>query len=170
MNVFHEKDGATRAVEMLLKKLKGEPYDTELEISVYEKVTPAEPLKDLKTAKIALCTTGGIVPIGNPDHMYAATAKFWKKYAVEGDCLEPGKWESVHAGYDPVYANESCDRVAPYKVLKQLEKEGYIGELYPFLLTTTGNSTSVADATKFGQEMADDLRRAGVQAAILTST
>ena len=102
--------------------------------------------------------------------MYAATAKFWKKYAVEGDCLEPGKWESVHAGYDPVYANESRDRVAPYKVLKQLEKEGYIGELYPFLLTTTGNSTSVSDATKIGQEMADDLRRAGVQAAILTST
>ena len=170
VNVFHEKDGATRAVEMLLKKLKGEPYETELEISVYEKVTPAAPLKDLSTARIALCTTGGIVPMGNPDHMYAATAKFWKKYPVEGDCLEQGKWESVHAGYDPVYANESPDRVAPYKVLKQLEKEGYIGYLYPYLLTTTGNSTSVADATKFGQEMAEDLLKAGIQAAILTST
>ena len=81
--MFHEKNGAQRAVEMLVKKLKGEEYDTELEISVYEKVTPAAPLKDLSTAKIALCTTGGIVPMGNPDHMFAATAKFWKKYTLD---------------------------------------------------------------------------------------
>ena len=170
VNVFHEKDGATRAVDMLLKKLKGEDYETELEISVYEKVTPAPALKDLSTAKIALCTSGGIVPFGNPDHMYAATAKFWKKYAVEGDELKSGIWESVHAGYDPVYANGDPNRVAPYRTLKKLEKEGVIGELYPYLLTTTGNSTSVADATKFGQEMAQDLIANGVQAAILTST
>lgn len=171
VNVFHEKDGATRAVEMLVKKLKGEPYDTELEISVYEKVTPAAPVKSLKESKIALCTSGGIVPLGNPDHMYAATAKFWKKYDLSADnCLTPGKWESVHAGFDPVYANESCDRVAPYKVLKELEAEGVIGSVYPYLLTTTGNSTSVADATKFGQEMAEDLLAAGVDGVILTST
>ena len=171
VNVFHEKDGATRAVEMLVKKLKGEEYETELEISVYEKVTPAAPLKDLKTAKIALCTTGGIVPFGNPDHMYAATAKFWKKYDL-GDAteLEKGKFESVHAGYDPVYANEDPNRVAPYRMLKILEKEGVIGEVYPHLLITTGNSTSVADATKFGQEMAEDLKANGVQGVILTST
>ena len=50
------------------------------------------------------------------------------------------------------------------------EKEGIVGEVYPYLLTTTGNSTSVADATKFGQEMAEDLLAAGVQAAVLTST
>ena len=170
VNVFHEEDGATRAVNMLIKKLKGEPYETELEISVYEKVQPAAPVLDLSKAKVALCTSGGIVPFGNPDHMYAATAKFWKKYPVEGDELKAGVWESVHAGYDPVYANQDPNRVAPYRMMKQLEKEGVIGELYPYLLTTTGNSTSVADATKFGQEMAEELRKAGVQAAILTST
>lgn len=171
VNVFHEKDGAQRAVDMLVKKLKGEPYDTELEISVYEKVTPAAPIASLAGAKIALCTTGGIVPMGNPDHMYAATAKFWKKYSLEGmDGLKEGEFESVHAGYDPVYANENPNRVAPYNVLKQLEKEGVIGEVYPYLLTTTGNSTSVADATIFGQEMAQDLLSAGVQGVILTST
>ena len=171
VNVFHEKDGAQRAVEMLVKKLHGEPYDTELEISVYEKVTPAEPLKDLSTAKIALCTTGGIVPMGNPDHMYAATAKFWKKYSLEVmDELKKGELESVHAGYDPVYANENPNRVAPYNVLKQFEKEGVIGSVYPYLLTTTGNSTSVADATVFGQQMAEDLLANGVQGVILTST
>ena len=169
VNVFHEKNGAQRAAEMLVKKLKGEPYDTELEISVYEKVAPAAPVADLSKTKIALCTTGGIVPLGNPDHMYAATAKFWKKYDLAGKEDLTG-FESVHAGYDPVYANESPDRVAPYKILKMLEKEGVVGEVYPYLLTTTGNSTSVADATKFGQEMAEDLLAAGVQAAVMTST
>ena len=156
---------------MLVAKLKGEPYETELEISAYEKVDPARPLKDLSKAKIALCTTGGIVPFGNPDHIFAASAKFWKKYSLEGKTeLAEGEFESVHAGYDPVYANQKPDRVAPYNVLKQFEAEGVIGEVYPFLLTTTGNSTSVADATQFGREMAEDLLSAGVDGVILTST
>lgn len=109
--------------------------------------------------------------MGNPDHMFAATAKFWKKYDLEGlDELPQGQFESVHAGFDPVYANENPNRVAPYSVLKKLEKEKVIGEVYPYLLTTTGNSTSVADATRMGQEMAEDLLAAGVQGVILTST
>ena len=169
VNVFHEKNGAQRGVEMLVKKVTGQPYDTELEISVYEKVTPAAPLADLKGAKIALATTGGIVPLGNPDHMFAATAKFWKKYDLAGKEDLQG-YESVHAGFDPVYANEIPDRVAPYNILKKLEAEGEIGEVYPYLLTTTGNSTSVADATQFGKEMAEDLIAAGVTGVILTST
>ncbi len=171
INIFHEKNGAVRAVDMLIKKLNNEPYETELKISVYEKVNPAPRLKDLSCAKIALCTSGGIVPKGNPDHMFAATAKFWKKYPLgDMDGLSGEDFESVHAGYDPVYANENPNRVAPYNVLKQLEKERIIGSVYPFLLTTTGNSTSVADATVFGKEMAKDLLAAGVDGVILTST
>jgi len=171
VNIFRDKNGAERAVEMLIKKLNGEPYETELEISTYEKVEPSAPLKDLKKSTIALCTSGGIVPYGNPDHMFAATAKFWKKYDLTGkDSLKKGEFESVHAGYDPVYANEDPNRVAPYDTLKELEAEGVIGKVYPYLLTTTGNSTSVADATVFGQEMAKDLLAAGVDGVILTST
>lgn len=171
INVFHERNGAERAVDMLVKKLKGEAYETELEISVYEKVSPSPPLSDLKSAKIALCTTGGIVPMGNPDHMFAATATFWKKYDLAGrTTLDEGAFESVHAGYDPVYANKDPNRVAPYNVLKQLEAEGAIKEVYPFLLTTTGNSTSVANAARMGEEMAKDLVSAGITGVLLTST
>ena len=169
VNLFREKNGADRAVDMLVAKLKGEEYETELEISVYEKVTPAPGLTDLSKAKIALCTSGGIVPMGNPDHIPAATARFWKKYPAPG-ALKQGEWESVHAGYDPVYANLDPNRVAPMNTLIELKEEGTIGDLYPYLLSTTGNSTSVADATRMGQEMAEDLLKAGVQAAILTST
>ena len=170
VNIFRDKNGAERAVDMLLKKVRGEEYETELEISTYEKVAPSPAIPDLSKAKIALCTTGGMVPMGNPDHMVAATAKFWKSYPIEGDTLEQGKWESVHAGFDPVYANEDPDRVAPYDMLKELEKEGVIGSVYDELITTTGNSTSVADATRMGQEIAQRLISAGVNGVLLTST
>lgn len=171
VNVFKEENGAVRAVDMLLKKLKGQEYETELEISVYEKVTPAPPVKDLSKAKIALCTSGGIVPMGNPDHLPAATAKIWKKYEAADEAgLVNGQWESVHAGYDPVYANQDPNRVAPMNMLYQLKEDGVIGEVYPYLMSTTGNSTSVADATRMGQEIAAELLAAGVEGVILTST
>ena len=171
VNVFHQKNGAERAMDMLLKKLKGEPYETELEISVYEKVKPAEGLDTLAGKKIALCTSGGIVAFGNPDHMPAATAKFFKQYSIESmDGLKAGEFESVHAGYDPVYANLDPNRVAPLDVLRMMEKEGKIGSIYPYLTTTTGNSTSVADATRMGMEIGAILSNAGVDCVILTST
>lgn len=171
VNVFREKNGAERAVDMLVAKVRGEEFKTELEISTYEKVRPAAPVKDLSKARIALCTSGGIVPAGNPDHQVAATAKFWVNYPLgNSDGLEPGVWESVHAGYDPVYANEDPDRVAPVDVLKTLEKKGVIGELYPFMPSTTGNSTSVADAARMGRDIAKTLKEAGVDGVLLTST
>ena len=156
---------------MLLKRLNNEEYETELEISVYEKVEPAPPLKDLKSAKIALCTSGGIVPLGNPDHIPAATAKIYGMYDLsQKDRLSEGEFESVHAGYDPVYANKDPNRVAPLDVLRKLSDEEVIGEVYPYLITTTGNSTSVADATRMGKEIAEKLIEDGVDGVILTST
>ena len=171
VNVFKEKNGAQRAIEMLLKKMKNEPYETELEISAYDKVEPAKQLKDLKSAKIALCTTGGIVLMGNPDHMPAATAKTFKMYDISNmESLRQGEFESVHAGYDPVYANLNPNRVAPLDILKKLEREGAIGSVYGYLTTTTGNSTSVSDATRMGQEIASKFLEDGVDGVILTST
>jgi len=171
VNVFKEKNGAERAVDMLIKRLRNEPFDTELEISVYDKVEPSPPITNLRTSKIALCTTGGIVLMGNPDHIPAATAKIYKMYDISNkESLKEGEFESVHAGYDPVYANKDPNRVAPLDILKLLEKEGEIGSVYPYLTTTTGNSTSVADATRMGKEIAQKLVEDGVNGVILTST
>lgn len=171
VNVFKEKNGAERALDMLIKRLKNDPFESELEISTYEKVQPAPPLKNLAAAKIALCTTGGIVPIGNPDHMPAATAKIYKMYDVSDKSrLNEGEFESVHAGFDPVYANKDPNRVAPLDILRKLEQEGYIGSVYSYLTSTTGNSTSVADATRIGTEIAQKFLEDGVDAVLLTST
>jgi len=171
INVFKEKNGAERALDMLVQRLNNQPFETELKISLYEKVNPASPLKDLKTAKIALCTTGGIVPYGNPDHIPAATAKIFKMYDISGkDSLKEGEYESVHAGYDPVYANKDPNRVVPLDVLRKLEKENAIGSIYEYLTVTTGNSTSVADAARMGGEIVEKFMKDGVDGVILTST
>ena len=171
VNVFKELNGAQRALDMLIKRLGGEEYKTELQISAYEKVAPAPPLRDLKTAKIALCTTGGIVPSGNPDHIPAASAKVYRMYNIAGmGRLSEEDFESVHAGYDPVYANKDPNRVAPLDVLRMLVNEGEIGSVYPYFAVTTGNSTSVSDATRMGSEIAAQFIEDGVNGVIMTST
>jgi glycine reductase len=57
VNLFKEKNGAERALDMLVKKLGSEPYETELALSTYEKVEPAPSLPDLSKVKIALLTS-----------------------------------------------------------------------------------------------------------------
>ncbi len=171
VNRFMDRTGAERALDMLVKKLKGEEFQTEIPIPSYNKVKPARGLMDLKKAKIAILTSGGVVPMGNPDHLPAATAKFYKKYSIKDiEKLEEGSYESVHAGYDPVYANKNPNVVLPIDLMKAKEKDGKFGELYEYYYVTTGNSTSVADATAMGKEIAQELLQAGVDGAIMTST
>lgn len=171
VNRFMDRTGAERALDMLVKKLKGEEFQTEIPIPSYNKVKPARGLMDLKKAKIAILTSGGVVPMGNPDHLPAATAKFYKKYSIKDiEKLEEGSYESVHAGYDPVYANKNPNVVLPIDLMKAKEKDGTFGKLYEYYYVTTGNSTSVADATAMGKEIAQELLQAGVDGAIMTST
>ena len=72
--------------------------------------------------------------------------------------------------FDPVYCNELPDRVAPLDQLRQFEKSGYIGKVYDFFYSTTGTGTAVGNSEKFGREMGQELKVAGVDAVILTST
>lgn len=170
-SLLAEKRGSLRAVEMLIKRLKGEEFETEMPMPVFDVVEPAPAIKDLSKAVIALCTSGGIVPAGNPDHIQSASAQKWGKYDVScRDALNAPDFYTTHGGYDPVYANEIPDRVAPLDILKELEKEGYIGKVHDFFYTTTGTGTSVANAAKFGTEIGRELKEAGVDGVILTST
>ena len=170
VNVHTEKNGAERGTEMLLKKLKGDPFTTELPMPVFDNVAPAPELTDLKHAKIALVTSGGIVPAGNPDHIESANASRFGKYSLEDlKDLREGRFITVHGGYDPVYALEDPDRVVPFDALLELQAKGEIGVVYPYLYSTVGNTTAVSSAKKYGAEIAEDMLKNGVQAAILTS-
>ena len=163
-NYFAKERGAKRAVEMLVKKIKGEAFVTEYPMPVFDRVEPFAPVTDMKHATIALVTSGGVVPKGNPDHIEASNASHYGEYSINDMA------ETAHGGYDPTYCNENPNRVLPVDVLKDMEKEGIIGKLFDKYYTTVGNGTAVKSAKKFATEIAQKLKNAGVTAVILTST
>ena len=171
VNFFEKERGAKRAVEMLVKKLAGKPFVTEYPMPSFDRVPPNPAVKDLSKATIALCTSGGIVPKGNPDHIESSSASHYGEYNIAGvQSLTSDKYETAHGGYDPVYANEDPNRVLPVDVLREFEREGKIGKLHDFFYTTVGNGTAVASAKAFAADYAKKLLAAGVDAVIMTST
>ena len=171
VNFFEKERGSQRAVNMLLKKLAGKPFTTEYPMPNFDRVEPNPAVKDLAHATIALVTSGGIVPKGNPDHIESSSASHYGKYDIEGVTdLTEATYETAHGGYDPVYANQDADRVLPVDVLRDMEKEGKIGKLHRYFYTTVGNGTAVASSAGFAAEYAQELLKDYVQAVILTST
>lgn len=169
--VLVDKRGSQRAVDMILARLRGQDFETEMPMPVFDRVDPAPAVKDLTKATIALVTSGGIVPVLNPDHIESASATKFGKYDVSGmDELSPKEFKTIHGGYDPVYANEDPNRVAPLDILKKYEKDGKIGKVFEYYYVTTGTGTAVANGYKFGVEIGAQLKAAGVDAVILTST
>jgi len=171
VNFFEKERGSARAVSMLLNKLGGKPYTTEYPMPVFDRVAPNPAIKDLAHAKIALVTSGGIVPKGNPDHIESSSASKFGEYNIDGvDILTAETYETAHGGYDPSYANADPNRVLPVDVLRDLEKEGIIGKLHNLYYATVGNGTAVASAKKFAAEIGRRLKSEGVDGVILTST
>lgn len=171
VNFFEKERGSKRAVKMLLKKLSDKPFTTEYPMPSFDRVAPNPAVKDLTKATVALVTSGGIVPKGNPDHIESSSASRYGEYCINGvKDLTSETYETAHGGYDPVYANEDPDRVLPVDVLREFENEGKIGKLYDHYYATVGNGTAVASAKKFAEEIAQKLLAAKVDAVILTST
>jgi len=169
-NYFHEEPAYRRAIDMLLRKINGEPFETEYPIPFFDRVEPRPALADLKGVTIALVTSGGIVPTGNPDHIESSSASKYGKYPLEGlTTVDAKTHQSAHGGYDNTYANEDPNRVLPIDMMRKLEKTlGF--KVHPWYYATVGNGTSVDNARKFAKEIAVELIRDGVQAVILTST
>lgn len=171
VNFFEKERGSQRAVKMLLQKLAGKEFVTEYPMPTFDRVEPQAPVEDITKAKIAIVTSGGIVPKGNPDRIESSSASKFGKYDIDGvNDLTAETYETAHGGYDPTYANKDADRVIPVDVLRQYEKEGRIGQLNRYFYSTVGNGTAVASAKKFGAEIAKDLISQNVSAVILTST
>ena len=170
-NYFAEKRGSERAVDMIIKKLKGEEFETEYPMPDFDRVEVAPAIKDMSKATVALVTSGGIVPKGNPDHIESSSASKYGSYNIAGvDNLTEATYETAHGGHDPVYANEDPDRVLPVDVLRDMEKEGKIGKLYDTFFSTVGNGTAVASSKAYAKEFTKQLLDDGVDAVILTST
>ena len=162
---------ADRVIDMLLKKLNGEPFQTELIIPKMEKIPPAAPVLDLSKATIALVSSSGVVPVDNPDRIQSASAQKWGKYDISKlDNLPEGVFKTIHAGFDPAAMCAVPDRGIPVDAMRYFEKQGKIGKLYDWFYVTVGTGTTQAFAAKFGKEIAQELHDAKVDAVVLTST
>ncbi len=171
VNLFEKERGSKRAVDMLIRKLKDQPFETEYPMPDFDRVPPMPAVKDIGRAKVALVTSGGIVPFGNPDHIESSNASKYGRYDLNNITdLEEGKWATAHGGYDPVYANKDADRVLPVDVMRDLEMEGKIGSLFRYAYSTVGNGTAVKSSKAFAEDFAKELIKENVQAVILTST
>ncbi len=139
-------NAATRAVLLALDRLARGPAGgrTEIKLPDFSHVAPAAPIADARQAMV---------------------------YSLAGrNALATGEFQSVHGGFSTVVANADPNRMLPLDVAREMEASGEIRALHPEYLVTAGNGTAVGDATHFGVEWAAELRRAGVQAAILTAT
>ncbi len=170
-NYVAQTTGAKRAIAMLMAKMAGDAFTTEYPMPTFDRVTPAPGVADARRATVALVTSGGIVPRGNPDRIEAANASRFGEYDIEGlNRLSSQTHESVHGGYDPTFANQDPNRVLPLDVMRALERSGRIARLHGRYFATVGNATSVERAQRYGAEIAAKLVNEGVQAVVFTST
>ena len=139
INYFASEAGAARAVTMLLKKVKGESFVTEYPMPVFDRVAPLPPVERISEVTLALITSGGIVPKGNPDRIESSSATKYGKYDISTlQQLTQESYETAHGGYDPTYANEDPNRVLPLDVIRDLEREGKDRQALSLLLRHRG--------------------------------
>ena len=170
-NGFVEKTSATRAVDMLLAKMAGRPFETEIPLPAFDRVAPPAAVAGLESAVVALVSEGGIVPCGNPDGIESGWAKRWARYSIADlSDLTPERFEAIHGGYDVEYANADPDRVVPLDVMRQAERSGRIGKLHDYFYSTAGMACHIADATRMGEEIAQKLIDENVNAVVVSST
>jgi len=166
-----EKRAATRMVDMLLAKMNGEQFDTEMAPMTFAPVPMPAAVKDLSKAKVMLITDGGLVPKGNPDRIQGTAATNFGAYNIAGsDDLRAEDYEVSHGGYDTRFVQEDPDRLVPLDALREMEKSGVIGKVHDEFLSTCGRSNPLSNTRRLGREMAAKAKQEGIDAVILTST
>jgi glycine reductase len=165
------RPGWARALDMLLDKLHGRPFATEVPYNAPEHVNPARPIDDLSRATIAMVTTGGLVRKGNPEGQSSANAARYHRHSVASlEGLSPKDWEAYHAGYFNHIVNTNPNYILPLSFLRELEAGGRIGRVHEQIYALPGVSTPVAVARALGRDIAEDLKQAGVDGALLVAT
>jgi betaine reductase len=170
-NIVTDVLAAERAIGLLLKKMRGEAFESEITFPELDLVVAAPPIADLKEATIALVTEGGLIPKDNPDGIPSSRATKFGKYRVD-ELRELGceKFVSIHRGFDTTFVNEDCNRLLPVDVLTEMEKEGIFKRIHPFFFSTTGVATTIENAHRIGKGIASELVAAGVTGALVAAT
>ena len=169
--IVRAEPGYKRALDMLTSKLRGEPYESEVPFQQPEVVQPAAPVVDLSRATIALISTGGLIPKGNPDRQLSGNPDMYFTYDVSGlQTLANDEWEAFHGGYFNQIASSNPNYVMPLRYAREYEAQGVIGRVHPTIFTLPGVGTPVDKSKRFGEQIASELREAGVNAALLIAT
>ena len=167
---FCSAPGSERAINMLLTKMSGGPFQTEIPAERFEQVPPAPPIGNLKGARISVITTSGLVPKGNPDRFKMFNATEWRRYALPNEpALREEDWEVIHGGFNTAYAQANPNLVLPLDALRVMAGNVY-GELDDNFYTITGVGTSLKTAKQAGEEIARSMRESRVDAALLVAT
>ena len=168
---FIEENAADRFMKMLHARIQGTPYVSEMIVPKIDRVPIAPAVKDLKSGRIPMLTTGGIVPVDNPDRIQSASATRWGRYDIsEMDALKGGEFMTIHAGFDPAAANANPNRIMPIDAMKVLLKEGVYGSLHPYFYATVGTGTTEKEAARMANEIIPLLQEDNVDACIMVST
>ena len=165
------RTGAERALDMLFHKLQAKPFATEIPMQSWDRVAPAAAVNRVDKARVALVTTSGVVPWGNPDGFKTFRNTFWRKYPVaELKTMDPGVWEAVHGGYNVAHMNANPLYGVPLDALRELQQAGKYDDLYPAYYVVPGNQGSPSAMQRMGREIAAELKANSVDAALLVST
>jgi glycine reductase len=160
-----------RAVDLLLAKLNGQPYESEIPRieAVQHRIPNLTGI--LSDATVALVTEGGLVPKGNPDRLESSRGSKYFKYSLAGrDDLKRGEFEAMHTGYDTSKVDEDPDRIVPLDAMRVLEKAQRFKKLHEHYYVTTGTGAMPSKMAELGAGIADELASSGVNAVILTAT
>lgn len=160
-----------RAVDMLVAKMAGRPFQTEVPIKMPDRVPPAPRISDLRRADIALVTCGGLVRKGNPDRQSSGNpTRYYRHNVAELEALSGKDWEAYHGGYFNAIVNSNPNYILPLSFMRVLEKQGGIGKTHEWIWAMPGVGTPVAKARRFGEDIARELKSEGVDGALLVAT
>lgn len=165
-----EKTAAQRLVDMMLAKVGGQPYTSEIMATSFPPIPAPPPVANIGRARIAIVTDGGIVPKGNPDKIAPNASTNWGAYDISAlDDLKGEDWEVSHNGFDTRFAEEDPDRYVPVDVLRVLERNGEIGKVHEKFYSWSGLANPMANSRRLGREIAEQLKAEEVDAVILVS-
>ncbi|MBI4285810.1 MAG: glycine/betaine/sarcosine/D-proline family reductase selenoprotein B [Chloroflexi bacterium] len=166
-----DKSGADRAFDMLLARLAGRPFVTEVPIEGFEETPIAPPLVDLKNAHILLASTAGVHPVGNPYGFKNMKNNQWRKYPIDKlNSMRDAKWMVIHSGMSAEFMEPNPNYGVPLDVSREMEREGLFARLSPHFYGTTGNGGTIDDMEAIGREMAAAMKAEGVNGVLLVST
>lgn len=160
-----------RAADLLLAKLNGKQYESEIPFIETKPHSIPGPVGDMRGATLALVTEGGLVPKGNPDRLEGTRGSKYLQYSIKDrDDLRCGEFEAWHTGYDTSTVNQDPDRLVPLDAMRALEKAGRFKKLHDHYFVTTGTGAFPSKMEEIGAGIAGEIARSGIQGVILTAT